>query len=175
MLKRVIRHLDLIAGCFYLTILTGTTCYSVVSRFFFNKPLMWFEAYAKYVLMAMVLVTAPYVARTDGHICMREFLFKMPEKLQKVIFFLTDALCIAFYSVIAYSAVIMIRKNMSSVMIGFSQPYWWFYAPVVIGFVLLALMYLYILIDHIRNGIPKPAEVEVYDLESHHLEGGKED
>ena len=175
MLKRVFRHLDLIAGCMYLTILTGTTCYSVVSRFFFNKPLMWFEAYAKYILMALVLVTAPYVARKDGHICMREFLFKMPVALQKVIFILTDILCIGFYSVIAYSAIIMIRKNMTSVMIGFSQPYWWFYAPVVVGFILLAMMYLYILVDHILHGIPKPVEVEVYDLDSHSVKDGEED
>lgn len=166
MFKKIFKNLDLIIASIYLLIMFVTCCYSVFMRFFFNSPVQWFEAFAKFSLMVIVLIAGPYVARHDGHIVMREFLFMMPKIVQKIIFYVTDVVCVGFYIFIAYSAVIVTSKNMGSTMLGFNQPYWQFYAPVIIGFILLAVMYIYNLYSHIRYGIPKPMEVEEFDFKA---------
>lgn len=168
MLKKLLKNLDLLIAGAYLVILIVTCIYSVASRFLFNSPVMWFEAYAKFVLMAIVVIAAPYVARKDGHITMREFLYKMPMKVQKVIFYLQDICCVVYYGIIAYSAVVMVQKNLSSFMIGFNQPYWQFYLPVILGLGIMAVEYVFILFSHIRNGVPQPEEIEEYDFNADH-------
>lgn len=168
MVKKILKNLDLIIASLYLVILIVTGIYSVAMRFIFNSPVMWYEAYAKFVLMAIILIAAPYVARQDGHINMREFLFKFPLTVQKIIFYLMDLCCVAFYALITYSACVMVSKNMNSYMIGFNQPYWQFYIPVIVGFGVMSIVYVFVFIKHIREHIPQPPEVEAYDYNADH-------
>ena len=115
----------------------------VILRDFFNAPLIGLEEATRWALIILVFLAAPLLLSTNEQIRLSEFIDYLPRRarliLERVIL-LVSGLSVA---VIAYAGVLSVMRNMSTRTSTLDIPFWLFAAPMLVGFALAALGYIW--------------------------------
>lgn len=137
-----------------LAALIVTPLVQITMRGVFNVPLAGAEELAKYFLICLTFVAAPYVTAEGGQIRMEEFQALVPAKPRWAMQLLIEAAGVAFFAVLLVASVVTVSRNMNSVTPVLEMPFWLFFAPLVVGSLLLAVETLAMLIHTWRKRRP---------------------
>ena len=134
-LRRTVRG----AGLALLAALIVTPLAQITMRGVFNVPLAGAEELAKYFLICLTFVAASYVTREGGQIRMEEFQALVPPRPRWVLQLVIEACGIGVFGVLFVASVVTVTRNLNSVTPVLEIPFWLFFAPLVVGSLLLIL------------------------------------
>jgi len=134
-LRRTVRG----AGLALLAALIVTPLAQITMRGVFNVPLAGAEELAKYFLICLTFVAASYVTREGGQIRMEEFQALVPPRPRWVLQLVIEACGIGVFGVLFVASVVTVTRNLNSVTPVLEIPFWLFFAPLVVGSLLLVL------------------------------------
>lgn len=127
------------AALLILAALIVTPLLQIAMRGVFNVPLAGAEELAKYFLICLTLVAASYVTREGGQIRMEEFQALVPARPRWWLQLAIEASGVAFFGVLFVASVVTVFRNLNSVTPVLEMPFWLFFAPLVLGSLLLAV------------------------------------
>ncbi len=122
-----------------LAALVLTPLAQITMRGVFNVPLAGAEELAKYFLICLTLLAGSYVTREGGQIRMEEFQFLLPPKPRWILQLAIEVSGIAVFGVLFVASVVTVTRNMNSVTPVLEIPFWLFFAPLVVGSLLLVV------------------------------------
>ena len=137
-----------------LAALVVTPLVQITMRGVFNVPLAGAEELAKYFLICLTFLAASYVTREGGQIRMEEFQFLVPPKPRWVLQLLIELSGVAVFGVLFVASVVTTTRNMNSVTPILEMPFWLFFAPLVLGSLLLVVETLVMLVHTWRARRP---------------------
>ena len=144
------------AGLILLAALIVTPLAQITMRGVFNVPLAGAEELAKYFLICLTFVAAPYVTREGGQIRMEEFQALVPPRPRWVLQLVIEACGIGVFGVLFVASVVTVTRNLNSVTPVLEIPFWLFFAPLVVGSLLLILETIAMLAHTWRVRRPEP-------------------
>lgn len=115
----------------------------VILRDFFNAPIIGLEEATRWGLIILVFLAVPLLLSTNEQIRLSEFvdfLPRTPRKLLERVILLISGLSVA---VIAYAGVLSVMRNISTRTSTLDIPFWLFAAPMLVGFFVAALGYIW--------------------------------
>lgn len=127
------------ASLVLLAALIVTPLAQITMRGVFNVPLAGAEELAKYFLICLTLLAAPYVTHVGGQIRMEEFQFLVPPKPRWILQLVIEASGVAVFGVVFVASVVTVARNLNSVTPVLEIPFWLFFAPLVVGSALLVV------------------------------------
>ena len=127
------------ASFLLLAALIVTPLAQITMRGVFNVPLAGAEELAKYFLICLTFVAAPYVTREGGQIRMEEFQFLLPPKPRWILQLAIEVSGIVLFGVLFVASVVTVTRNLNSVTPVLEIPFWLFFAPLVVGSLLLVV------------------------------------
>ena len=151
-LRRTVRG----AGLALLAALIVTPLAQITMRGVFNVPLAGAEELAKYFLICLTFVAASYVTREGGQIRMEEFQALVPPRPRWVLQLVIEACGIGVFGVLFIASVVTVTRNLNSVTPVLEIPFWLFFAPLVVGSLLLVVETLAMLAHTWRVRRPEP-------------------
>ena len=151
-LRRTVRG----AGLILLAALIVTPLAQITMRGVFNVPLAGAEELAKYFLICLTFVAASYVTREGGQIRMEEFQALVPPRPRWVLQLVIEACGIGVFGVLFIASVVTVTRNLNSVTPVLEIPFWLFFAPLVVGSLLLVVETLAMLAHTWRVRRPEP-------------------
>jgi len=122
-----------------LALLIVTPLAQITMRGVFNVPMAGAEELARYFLICLTFVAAPYVTREGGQIRMEEFQFLLPPKPRWILQLAIEVSGIVLFGVLFVASVVTVTRNMNSVTPVLEIPFWLFFAPLVVGSLLLVV------------------------------------
>ena len=137
-----------------LAALVVTPLVQITMRGVFNVPLAGAEELAKYFLICLSFVAASYVTREGGQIRMEEFQFLVPPKPRWILQLVIEVSGVAVFGVLFVASVVTTTRNMNSVTPILEMPFWLFFAPLVLGSLLLVVETLVMLVHTWRARRP---------------------
>ena len=143
------------ASLVLLAALVVTPLAQITMRGVFNVPLAGAEELAKYFLICLTFVAAPYVTREGGQIRMEEFQFLLPPKPRWILQLAIEVSGIVLFGVLFVASVVTVTRNMNSVTPVLEIPFWLFFAPLVVGSLLLVVETLAMLVHTWRRRRPE--------------------
>jgi TRAP-type C4-dicarboxylate transport system permease small subunit len=150
-MRKAVRRASLVL----LAALIITPLAQITMRGVFNVPLAGAEELAKYFLICLTFLSAAYVTSEGGQIRMEEFQFLLPPKPRWILQLVIEISGIAFFGVLFFAAVITITRNLNSVTPVLEIPFLLFFAPLVLGSVLLVVETLAMLVHTWRTRRPE--------------------
>jgi TRAP-type C4-dicarboxylate transport system permease small subunit len=138
-----------------LAALIVTPLAQITMRGVFNVPLAGAEELAKYFLICLTLLAGSYVTREGGQIRMEEFQFLLPPKPRWVLQLVIEISGIAVFGVLFVASVVTVTRNLNSVTPVLEIPFWLFFAPLVVGSLLLVVETLAMLVHTWRRRRPE--------------------
>lgn len=105
----------------------------------FSVPLAGAEELAKYFLICLTFLAAAYVTAEGGQIRMEEFQAFLPPKPRWILQLGIEASGVAVFAILFVASVVTVSRNMNSVTPILEMPFWLFFAPLVLGSLLLAV------------------------------------
>jgi len=127
------------ASFLLLAALIVTPLAQITMRGVFNVPLAGAEELAKYFLICLTFVAASYVTREGGQIRMEEFQFLLPPKPRWILQLVIEISGVAVFGVLFVASVVTVTRNLNSVTPVLEIPFWLFFAPLVVGSLLLVV------------------------------------
>jgi TRAP-type C4-dicarboxylate transport system permease small subunit len=127
----------------------------ITMRGVFNVPLAGAEELAKYFLICLTFLAASYVTAEGGQIRMEEFQAWLPPRPRWLLQLLIELTGVAVFGVLFVAAVITVSRNLNSVTPVLEIPFWLFFAPLVLGALLLAVETLAMLVHTWRARRPE--------------------
>jgi len=121
----------------------------------FNVPLAGAEELAKYFLIWLTLLAASYVTREGGQIRMEEFQALLPVRPRWLLQLVIELSGIAVFGVLFVASVVTVTRNLNSVTPVLEIPFWLFFAPLVVGSLLLVVETLAMLVHTWRARRPE--------------------
>lgn len=146
------------AGLVLLAALIVTPLAQITMRGVFNVPLAGAEELAKYLLICLTFIAASYVTREGGQIRMEELQARLPRRPRWVLQMLIEISGVAVFGVLFVASAVTVSRNMNSVTPVLEMPFWMFFAPLVIGSLLLVIETLAMLVHTWRAGRPEPKQ-----------------
>jgi TRAP-type C4-dicarboxylate transport system permease small subunit len=143
------------ASVVLLAALIVTPLAQITMRGVFNVPMAGAEELARYFLICLTLLAGSYVTREGGQIRMEEFQFLLPPKPRWVLQLVIEASGVAVFGVLFVASVVTVARNMNSVTPVLEMPFWLFFAPLVVGSLLLVVETLAVLLRTWRMGQPQ--------------------
>jgi TRAP-type C4-dicarboxylate transport system permease small subunit len=122
-----------------LAALVVTPLAQITMRGVFNVPLAGAEELAKYFLICLTFLAASYVTREGGQIRMEEFQFLLPPKPRWVLQLAIEVSGVGVFGVLFVASVVTVTRNLNSVTPVLEIPFLLFFAPLVLGSLLLVL------------------------------------
>ena len=138
-----------------LAALIVTPLAQITMRGVFNVPLAGAEELAKYFLICLTFLAAAWVTREGGQIRMEEFQFLLPPKPRWILQLAIEVSGIAVFGVLFVASVVTVTRNLNSVTPVLEIPFWLFFAPLVLGSLLLVVETLAILVHTWRTRRPE--------------------
>ena len=152
LLRKAVRR----ASFVLLAALVLTPLAQITMRGVFNVPLAGAEELAKYFLICLTFVAASYVTREGGQIRMEEFQALVPPRPRWVLQLVIEACGIGVFGVLFVASVVTVTRNLNSVTPVLEIPFWLFFAPLVVGSLLLVVETLAMLAHTWRVRRPEP-------------------
>lgn len=143
------------ASLVLLAALIVTPLVQITMRGVFNVPLAGAEELAKYFLICLTFVAASYVTREGGQIRMEEFQALVPPRPRWWLQLAIEASGVAFFGVLFVASVVTVTRNLNSVTPVLEMPFWIFFAPLVLGSLLLVVETLAMLVHTWRARRPE--------------------
>ena len=143
------------ASLVLLAALIVTPLAQITMRGVFNVPLAGAEELAKYFLICLTFLAASYVTREGGQIRMEEFQFLLPPKPRWILQLAIEISGIAVFAVLFVASVVTVTRNLNSVTPILEMPFWLFFAPLVVGSLLLVVETLAMLVHTWRTRRPE--------------------
>ncbi|MEA3193019.1 MAG: hypothetical protein QOD26_1352 [Betaproteobacteria bacterium] len=122
-----------------LAALIVTPLAQITMRGVFNVPLAGAEELAKYFLICLTFLAASYVTREGGQIRMEEFQALVPARPRWLLQLAIEASGVAVFGILLVASVVTVTRNLNSVTPILEMPFWLFFAPLVVGSLLLVL------------------------------------
>lgn len=124
-----------------LIVFSGT-----IARYLFAQPLAWAPDVIGYLMCLMVLLTIPVLTLRGGHVSIDILVDLMPgtqskQALHRVLAF-ASAVTLAVLCKILLDATLQSWDTGAGTAAGFPLPRWWFFAAMLFGFALSALIFL---------------------------------
>jgi TRAP-type C4-dicarboxylate transport system permease small subunit len=138
-----------------LAALIFTPLAQITMRGVFNVPLAGAEELAKYFLICLTFLAASWVTQAGGQIRMEEFQFLLPPKPRWILQLAIEICGIAVFGVLFVASVVTVTRNLNSVTPILEIPFWLFFAPLVLGSLLLVVETLVILVHTWRARRPE--------------------
>jgi TRAP-type C4-dicarboxylate transport system permease small subunit len=138
-----------------LAALVVTPLAQITMRGVFNVPLAGAEELAKYFLICLTFLAASWVTQAGGQIRMEEFQFLLPPKPRWILQLAIEICGIAVFGVLFVASVVTVTRNLNSVTPILEIPFWLFFAPLVLGSLLLVVETLVILVHTWRARRPE--------------------
>jgi TRAP-type C4-dicarboxylate transport system permease small subunit len=138
-----------------LAALIVTPLAQITMRGVFNVPLAGAEELAKYFLICLTFLAASYVTAEGGQIRMEEFQFLLPPKPRWLLQLAIELSGTALFAVLFIASVVTVSRNLNSVTPILEMPFWLFFAPLVLGSLLLALETLAMFVHTWRSRRPE--------------------
>jgi TRAP-type C4-dicarboxylate transport system permease small subunit len=139
-----------------LAALIVTPLAQITMRGVFNVPLAGAEELAKYFLICLTLLAASYVTQQGGQIRMEEFQFLLPPKPRWILQLGIEVSGVAVFGVLFVASVVTVTRNLNSVTPVLEIPFWLFFAPLMVGSLLLVVETLAMLVHTWRTRRPEP-------------------
>jgi TRAP-type C4-dicarboxylate transport system permease small subunit len=137
-----------------LAALVVTPLVQITMRGVFNVPLAGAEELAKYFLICLSFLAASYVTREGGQIRMEEFQFLVPPKPRWLLQLVIELSGVVVFGVLFVASVVTTTRNLNSVTPILEMPFWLFFAPLVLGSLLLVMETLVMLVHTWRARRP---------------------
>jgi TRAP-type C4-dicarboxylate transport system permease small subunit len=150
-MRKAVRRASLVL----LAALIVTPLAQITMRGVFNVPLAGAEELAKYFLICLSFVAASYVTREGGQIRMEEFQFLLPPKPRWILQLVIEICGIAVFGVLFVASVVTVTRNLNSVTPVLEIPFSLFFAPLVLGSLLLVVETLAMLVHTWRARRPE--------------------
>jgi TRAP-type C4-dicarboxylate transport system permease small subunit len=138
-----------------LAALIITPLAQITMRGVFNVPLDGAEELAKYFLICLTFLSAAYVTREGGQIRMEEFQFLLPPKPRWILQLAIEVSGAAVFGVLFVASVVTVTRNLNSVTPVLEIPFLLFFAPLVLGSLLLVVETLAMLMHTWRTRRPE--------------------
>ena len=138
-----------------LAALVVTPLAQITMRGVFNVPLAGAEELAKYFLICLTFLAASYVTHQGGQIRMEEFQFLLPPKPRWVLQLAIEVSGVAVFGVLFVASVVTVTRNLNSVTPVLEIPFLLFFAPLVLGSLLLVVETLAMLVHTWRARRPE--------------------
>ena len=138
-----------------LAALVVTPLAQITMRGVFNVPLAGAEELAKYFLICLTFLSAAYVTREGGQIRMEEFQFLLPPKPRWILQLAIEVSGVAVFGVLFVASVVTVTRNLNSVTPVLEIPFLLFFAPLVLGSLLLVVETLAMLVHTWRTRRPE--------------------
>ena len=138
-----------------LAALIVTPLAQITMRGVFNVPLAGAEELAKYFLICLTFLAASWVTQEGGQIRMEEFQFLLPPKPRWILQLAIEISGIAVFGVLFVASVVTVTRNLNSVTPVLEIPFWLFFAPLVVGSLLLMVETLAMLVHTWRTRRPE--------------------
>jgi len=135
-----------------LSVMLLTVIAQVLMRELFDFPLVGAEEFVRYLMIWIVLFPLAFTLREGGHIAMTELRDMFPAPIRKALSLLSDVASIVVFAIVSWSAMSVILENANNTTATLQIPFWIFFLPNVLGFVLLTVGYVLILTKRI---VPK--------------------
>lgn len=139
-----------------LAVLIVTPLAQITMRGVFNLPLAGAEELAKYLLICLTFVAASYVSAEGGQIRMEEFQALLPLRPRWLLQLAIEASAVAVFGVLFVASLVTVSRNLNSVTPILEMPFWLFFAPLVVGSLLLLAEALVLLARTWRGARPEP-------------------
>ena len=152
---RFIRSAVRRASFVLLAALVVTPLAQITMRGVFNVPLAGAEELAKYFLICLTFVAASYVTHEGGQIRMEEFQFLLPPKPRWILQLAIEASGVVVFGVLLVASVVTVTRNLNSVTPVLEIPFLLFFAPLVLGSLLLVVETLAMLVHTWRTRRPE--------------------
>jgi TRAP-type C4-dicarboxylate transport system permease small subunit len=152
---RFIRDAVRRASFVLLAALVITPLAQITMRGVFNVPLAGAEELAKYFLICLTFLAASYVTAEGGQIRMEEFQFLLPPKPRWILQLAIELSGAALFAILFIASVVTVSRNLNSVTPILEMPFWLFFAPLVIGSLLLAVETLAMIVHTWRSRRPE--------------------
>ncbi len=127
----------------------------ITMRGVFNVPLAGAEELAKYFLICLTFLAASYVTHEGGQIRMEEFQFLLPPKPRWILQLAIEVSGVAVFGVLFVASVVTVTRNLNSVTPVLEIPFLLFFAPLVLGSLLLVVETLAMLVHTWRARRPE--------------------
>jgi TRAP-type C4-dicarboxylate transport system permease small subunit len=150
-MRKAVRRASLVL----LAALVVTPLAQITMRGVFNVPLAGAEELAKYFLICLTFLAAAWVTQDGGQIRMEEFQFLLPPKPRWILQLAIEISGIAVFGVLFVASVVTVTRNLNSVTPVLEIPFWVFFAPLVVGSLLLMVETFAILIHTWRARRPE--------------------
>jgi TRAP-type C4-dicarboxylate transport system permease small subunit len=115
----------------------------VILRDFFNAPIIGLEEATRWGLIILVFLAVPLLLATNEQIRLAEFVNHLPatpRKLLERVILLVSGLSVG---IVAYAGVLSVMRNLGTRTSTLDIPFWLFAAPMLIGFSVAALGYVW--------------------------------
>jgi TRAP-type C4-dicarboxylate transport system permease small subunit len=143
------------ASLLLLAALIVTPLAQITMRGVFNVPLAGAEELAKYFLICLTFLAASWVTQEGGQIRMEEFQFLLPPRPRWILQLAIEISGIAVFGVVFVACVVTVTRNLNSVTPILEIPFWLFFAPLVLGSLLLVVETAAILVHTWRTRRPE--------------------
>jgi TRAP-type C4-dicarboxylate transport system permease small subunit len=138
-----------------LAALVVTPLAQITMRGVFNVPLAGAEELAKYILICMTFLAASYVTAEGGQIRMEEFQVWLPPRPRWLLQLVIELSGAAVFGILFAASVVTVSRNMNSVTPILEMPFWLFFAPLILGSLLLVVETLAMLLHTWRRRRPE--------------------
>jgi len=117
-----------------------------------NIPLTGVEELSRYFFIALIFLGLSYSFRHDGHIKLEGIQKFFPPIIGRIMELAKHISGILVFSAISISAVYTVCTNFESKTPTISLPFWLFFLPTIIGFILLTMEHVKALIKSLKTG-----------------------
>jgi TRAP-type transport system small permease protein len=149
-MKNIVKVLDSTA-VFVLILLTGIVLLQVILRNFFGTGLVWVEEFSRFLLVTLVLISAPVVFYHDKHVKFDMLVRKSSAGFSKIHSLITALLVIFFYVVYLVSHLKLMKNSGGVISPSLSIPNRLFFGSALIGAVTAAVFGIVKIIRIIRK------------------------
>ena len=136
-IANIIRNADRNLATVSLILLTLLVFAQVVMRVVFLSPLVGVEEFIRYLLIWVVFIGMPYTTRLGDQIKMEELQTFMPKWFRFGLRICILISAVVTFAIVAVAAVITTLKNLQNTTATLSIPFWIFFLPTVLGFILV--------------------------------------
>lgn len=118
----------------------------VIVRHFFNKSIYWVFEFTEYIMAVFAFLSAAWVLKKDGHVCLDFVLNMLPPRIQAIINIITSIFGFVISTLIAWFGAINVNfhfvKGTVTMDKAVIMPYWILMIFVPLGFFLLMIQFL---------------------------------
>jgi TRAP-type C4-dicarboxylate transport system permease small subunit len=128
------------------------TIIQIFLRAVLNIPFTGVEELSRYLFISVIFLGLPYSFRLDGHIKLEGIQKYFPSGIRHTIELLIHVSGILVFSVISFSAIYTVSSNYDSETPTIGIPFWLFFMPTMMGFLLLTFEHIQTLVYSFKPG-----------------------